>query len=163
MIMSEIEQEERQTYFQNRSREAGFNGLSLLHRLYPMYQFNILTDTVFDAMHLLPLNVVKNHFLKLLSRGAIDERELASKLKQMPWTTDYKSSRLPTEFECMGYWKAEEYQKLAYPASEFVFNGLLNEGEYKIWAPIPRMTEFIFNGGRDGWTEDMVEKVQRLS
>ena len=163
MIMSEIEQEERQTYFQNRSREAGFNGLSLLHRLYPMYQFNILTDTVFDAMHLLPLNVVKNHFLKLLSRGAIDERELASKLKQMPWTTDYKSSRLPTEFEYMGYWKAEEYQKLAYPASEFVFNGLLNEGEYKIWAPIPRMTEFIFNGGRDGWTEDMVEKFQRLS
>ena len=95
MIMSEIEQEERQTYFQNRSREAGFNGLSLLHRLYPMYQFNILTDTVFDAMHLLPLNVVKNHFLKWLSRGAIDERELASKLKQMPWTTDYN----PQDFQ----------------------------------------------------------------
>jgi len=58
VIMSEIEQEERQTYFQNRSREAGFNSL---------------------------------------------------------------------------------------------------------WAPIPRMIEFIFNGGRDGWTEDMVEKFQRLS
>ena len=113
VIMSEIEQEERQTYFQNRSRKAGFNSLSLLH-VCAMYQFNILTDTVFDAMHLLLLNVV-NHFLKLLSRGAIDKRELASKLKQMPWTTDYKSKRLPTEFECMGYWKAEEYQKLAYP------------------------------------------------
>ena len=54
-IMSEIEQEERQTYFQNRSREAGFNGLSLLHCLNPLYQFIILTDIVFDAMHLLPL------------------------------------------------------------------------------------------------------------
>lgn len=76
-IMAEIEQEERQTYFQDRSREFGFNGLSLLHRLNPLYQFNILNDLVFDAMHLLPLNVVKNHFSKLLSGEVMDERELA--------------------------------------------------------------------------------------
>lgn len=162
-IMSEIEQEERQTYFQNRSREAGFNGLSLLHRLNPLYQFNILTDIVFDAMHLLPLNVVKNHLLKLLASEAINERELALKLKQMPWSTDYRSSRLPVNFEFMGYWKAEEFQKLAYPASEFVFNGLLDGEEYKVWAPVPRMVEFVFNAGRDGWTDDMIQKFQRLS
>ena len=81
--MAEIEQEERQTYFQARSREFGFNGLSLLHRLNPLYQFNILNDCVFDAMHLLPLNVVKNHFSKLLSGEVMDERELACKLKQL--------------------------------------------------------------------------------
>ena len=130
-----------------RSREAGFDGLSLLHRLNPLYQFNILTDIVFDAMHLLPLNVVKNHLLKLLASEAINERELALKLKQMPWSTDYRSSRLPVNFEFMGYWKAEEFQKLAYPASEFVFNGLLDGEEYKVWAPFPRMVEFVFNAG----------------
>ena len=78
----------------------------------------------FDAMHLLPLNVVKNHFAKLLSGEVMDVRELARKLKQMPWTTDYKSSRLPTDFEGMGYWEAEEYQKLAFLTSEFVFSRL---------------------------------------
>ena len=46
----------------------------------------------------------------------MDERELACKLKQMLWTTDYKSSGLPDDLECIGYWKAEEYQKLAFPA-----------------------------------------------
>ena len=107
-IMNDIEQEERQTYFLRRSRDAGFNGLSLLHRLNPLYQFNILTDLVFDAMHLLPLNIVKNHFTKLLSGEVMDERGLAQQLKQMPWTTDYKSSRLPSDYGCLGYWKAEE-------------------------------------------------------
>ena len=117
----------------------------------------------FDAMHLLPLNVVKNHFAKLLSGEVMDVRELACKLKQMPWTTDYKSSRLPTDFEGMGYWEAEEYQKLAFLASEFVFSRLVTEDEYKVWAPIPRLVEFVFNAGRDGWTADMVHNFQRLS
>lgn len=117
----------------------------------------------FDAMHLLPLNVVKNHFAKLLSGEVMDVRELACKLKQMPWTTDYKSSRLPTDFEGMGYWEAEEYQKLAFLASEFVFSRLVAEDEYKVWAPIPRLVEFVFNAGRDGWTADMVHNFQRLS
>ena len=162
-IMAEIEQEERQTYFQDRSREFGFNGLSLLHRLNPLYQFNILNDLVFDAMHLLPLNVVKNHFSKLLSGEVMDERELACKLKQMPWTTDYKSSRLPDDLEGIGYWKAEEYQKLAFPASEFVLSGLLSEDECKVWAAVPRLVEFVFNAGRDGWTNDMIQKFEHLS
>jgi len=55
----------------------------------------------------------------------------------------------------MGYWKAEEFQKLAYPASEF---GLLDGEEYKVWAPVPRMVEFVFNAGRVGWTDDMIQK-----
>lgn len=75
----------------------------------------------------------------------------------------YKSSRLPDDLECIGYWKAEEYQKLAFPASEFVLKGLLSVDEYKVWAPVPRLVEFVFNAGRDGWTEDMVQKVEHLS
>ena len=93
----------------------------------------------------------------------MDERGLAQQLKQMPWTTDYKSSRLPSDYGCFGYWKAEEYQKLAFPASEFVLNGLVTEAEYKVWAPVLRMVEFVFNAGRDGWTEDMIQKFQCLS
>ncbi|KAK3718097.1 hypothetical protein QZH41_017201 [Actinostola sp. cb2023] len=162
VIMKEIEQEERTTYFQSKSRDAGFNGLSLLHRLNPLYGFNILTDFVIDAMHLLPLNIVKNH-LKLITDESMDEHELAQKLKEMPWTTDYKSSRLPTHYEYLGFWKAEEYQKFAFPASEFVFHGLLTEDQYKLWAPVPRLIEFVFNAGRDGWTLDMIQNFNHLS
>lgn len=81
----------------------------------------------------------------------------------MPWTTDYKSSRLPDDLEGIGYWKAEEYQKHAFPASEFVLSGLLSEDECKVWALVPRLVEFVFNAGRDGWTNDMIQKFEHLS
>lgn len=56
-----------------------------------------------------------------------------------------------------------EYQKLAFSASEFVLSGLLPEEELKRWAPVPRMVEFFFNSGRNGWTEEMIESFRRLS
>ena len=28
---------------------------------------------------------------------------------------------------------------------------------------VPRMVEFVFNAGRDGWTDDMIQKFQHLS
>lgn len=58
---------------------------------------------------------------------------------------------------------AEEYQKLAFPASEFVFHGILPEEELKLWAPVPRMVEFIFNSGRHGWTDEMIENFRCLA
>lgn len=58
---------------------------------------------------------------------------------------------------------AEEYQKLAFPASEFVFHGILPEEELKLWAPVPRMVEFIFNSGRNGWTDEMIENFRCLA
>ena len=44
-----------------------------------------------------------------------------------------------------------------------MLSGLLSEDEYKVWAPVPRLVEFVFNAGLDGWTEDMVQKIERLS
>lgn len=44
----------------------------------------------------------------------------------------------------------------------FSWNGLLPEGELKLWAPLPRMVEFVFNSGRYGWTEDMIENFRCL-
>ena len=58
---------------------------------------------------------------------------------------------------------AEEYQKLAFPASEFVFHGILPEEELKLWAPVPRMVEFIFNSGRNGWMDEMIENFRCLA
>ena len=58
--------------------------------------------------------------------------------------------------------EAEEYQKLGFPASEFFLSGLLPEEELKLWAAVPRMVEFVFNSGRNGWTEEMIENFRRL-
>ena len=84
--MKALEEEERPTYFQRMSKENGLLGLSVLRRLYPLYGFDVLRDTVFDAMHQLPLNVVKNNFERWLSQGFLDKKDLDTNLAKMPWT-----------------------------------------------------------------------------
>ena len=85
-MMKALEEEERPTYFQRISRDSGLLGLSVLHRLYPLYGFDILRDSVFDAMHQLPLNVVKNNVERWISQGYLDKRALNTNLSKMPWT-----------------------------------------------------------------------------
>ena len=50
----------------------------------------------------------------------------------------------------VGYWKAEEFKKFAFPASEYILRGLLPEVHYHVWITIVRITEIIFNTGRNG-------------
>lgn len=85
--MVEIEQEERVTVALDRSRESGFLGVSQLHRLYKLYKFDVLQDLVFDAMHLVPLNLVKRRLDYFLSNSLVDQDHLQEALKRMPWTT----------------------------------------------------------------------------
>ena len=49
----------------------------------------------------------------------------------------------------MGFWKAKEYQKFAYPASEYILGGIQ---EYHVWLMIVRITEMVFRCGRSGLT-----------
>lgn len=57
---------------------------------------------------------------------------------------------------------AEECQKFAFPASEFVLEGLLSPEHEEVWAPLPRIVEFVFNCGLNGWTEEKTELFQKL-
>ena len=43
--MTEVGQEERKTVFENLSREIGFLGVSLLHRLNALYGFDVLVPS----------------------------------------------------------------------------------------------------------------------
>lgn len=52
----------------------------------------------------------------------------------------------------MGYWKAEEFQKFTFPASEYILGGILPDHEYHIWLLIVRITEMVFGCGRNGLT-----------
>ena len=85
-LMTEIEQEERATVKDRKSKESGFLGVSLLHRLYKLYKFDIIKDLVFDVMHLVPLNLVKRRFEHLLSNSLLDPEQLQLALEKVPWT-----------------------------------------------------------------------------
>ena len=62
----------------------------------------------------------------------------------------------------MGFWKAEEYQKFTFPASEYVLGGLLPDKEYHVWILMVRITELVFSCGRSGWTAESLDLLQRL-
>ena len=84
--MIDIEQEERVTIKEKMSREGGFWGVSLLHRLYTLYKFDVIKDLVFDVMHLVPLNLVKRRFEHLLSNSLLDTEEFQAALEKVSWT-----------------------------------------------------------------------------
>ena len=71
-LMSEISEEGRPTVRQRLSRESGYTGLSILHRLNKLYGFDVLKDTVFDVMHNIPLNVVGSLLKELIASGKLD-------------------------------------------------------------------------------------------
>lgn len=83
----EIDEEERSTVRQRMSRDTGYTGLSILHRLYPLYGFLYDESTVYDEMHTISLNVVKNALsdLRVDSTNGIDWSKVDDRLNQIPW------------------------------------------------------------------------------
>ena len=69
------------------ARECGFTWLSVLHRLYVAYGFNVLKDMVFDGMHDVPLNVIKHHLEVQLELGLLNKATIEERLEAMPWTS----------------------------------------------------------------------------
>ena len=62
------------------SRECGFTGVSILHRLHSLYDFN-LHDLVFDAMHNVPMNIASNHLHHYLNEVIVTAQQLEEGLK----------------------------------------------------------------------------------
>lgn len=56
--INNIDTEDRPTVRAQLSRNSGYTGLSILHRLYKLYKFDVFNDLVYDVMHNIPLNVV---------------------------------------------------------------------------------------------------------
>lgn len=74
--MKDIEEEERISVKQAKAKNAGYTGLSILHRLYALYGFEYDRDLVYDELHAFSLNIVKNHiqFLKTMRLLLIGKR-----------------------------------------------------------------------------------------
>lgn len=62
----------------------------------------------------------------------------------------------------MDYWKAEEYQKFIYPASEYVLGGVLPESNYHAWIMIVRIVELVFICYRKGWDIISLQPLRKL-
>jgi len=154
--MSEIENEDRPTVRGALARQNGYTGLSILHRLHKLYGFNVILDTVFDMMHNIPLNVVRKDFNRFLSDETVNKSTLDKRLQAMPWTSELKDGRIPKSCAKIGHWKAEEYRKFAFPASECVLGGLIEDEDFSIWVLAARMAEMVYYCGRNGWKEEDV-------
>lgn len=84
--MKEIDAEDRRTVRERLSRDTGYTGLSILHRLNSLYGFDVIRDIVFDVMHNLPLNIVGCSLKQLIAEGKRDVKEADERLSNFPWT-----------------------------------------------------------------------------
>lgn len=137
-----------------RSQEVGFTGLSILYRLTRLYGFDIQRDCVIHVMRTVSLGIIKHHLSYILNDEATDKSALQERLQNFPWSPDLRASRYPSNINRTGFWKAEDYQKFAFPASELVLGGLINDQDYEVWQTLPRIVEFLYYQGRNGWNID---------
>lgn len=84
--MKEIDAEDRRSVRERLSRESGYTGLSILHRLNRLYGFDVIRDTVFDVMHNLPLNIVGSSLKDSIAEGILDVKRADERLANFPWT-----------------------------------------------------------------------------
>ena len=84
--MRKVDMEDRVSVRATMARDSGFTGLSILHRLHPLCGFDVLQDTVYDAMHNVPLNVIAHHLHRYFDEGILSRQDVESRLKAFPWT-----------------------------------------------------------------------------
>ena len=105
---------------------------------------------------------MKNQVQRLLELEQLDKTYLDEQINIIPWTSELKGGRLPVAIgkdgKGLGFWKAESFQKFAYPLLECIIEGKLgNLNELKILNSISSFTELHFHCGTDGWNDDMIE------
>ena len=163
-LMKKADEEEGAAW--NRvSRDSGFTGLSKLVTLYNLYGFDVLFDTPIDLMHNLPMNPVKKQLLRWLENGNVNKDAIESRLSSFPWTAEMRASRYPSGITSrLGYWKAEDYQKFAFPASEVILSDQMPADEFHCWKLLVQMVQMVFNVCRThGWKEKDIELFRNLA
>ncbi|XP_078363672.1 uncharacterized protein LOC144647842 [Oculina patagonica] len=161
--MTNIDNEDRPSVRARLSRNSGYTGLSILHRLYKLYKFDVFKDLVYDVMHNIPLNVAARQIKNWIDSEVIDKDVVEQRLNSFPWTAELLDGRVPRGFNSrLGYWKAEEYIHFVFPASEVIFDGLLGPMDYHIWQLIVRMTELVFRQ-REVWQHDDASLFGRMA
>jgi hypothetical protein len=164
----DLDNETRISVRKKESSEKGFTGTSILHKyLYPLYGFDILHHMVFDVFHTVPLNLCKNQVQRLFDLEMVDSIYLDKQIQNFPWTTELKNGRIPTavgkDGKGFAYWKAEAFQKFAFPMLECVMESQIQNQDLEILCLVSRFTELHFHSGRDGWTDNMIEMHRKMA
>ena len=74
-----------------------------------------------------------------------------------------KNGRIPEGIlKCIGFWKAEEYQKFTFPPSEYVLGGILRDKCYNSWVLLVRITELILSSRTSGYTAESLKLLEKL-
>ena len=84
--MKDVELEDRPTIRNNKAKQSGFTGVSILHSLNALYGFDVIKDLVFDAMHNIPLNVASHHLHYYFNERILSTQDVDKNLKKVPWT-----------------------------------------------------------------------------
>ena len=144
------------------SRDSGFTGIS---KLYKLCGFDVLHDTPIDLMHNLPMNPVKKHLRRMLDLGNVNQEVIESRLSNFPWTAEMRASRYPSGLTArLGYWKAEDYQKFAFPASEVILSEQLPANQFQCRKILVQMVQMLFNVCRThGWEEKDIQMFRSLA
>lgn len=126
----DLDNETRTSVRKRLSSDKGFTGTRLLHKYsYPLYGFDVLQHTVIDVFHTIPLNLCKNQVQRLLELELLDKTYLNEQIKIFPWTTEWKTGRLPVavgrDGKGHGFRKVEGFQKFGYPMLECILKGKL--------------------------------------
>lgn len=82
------------------AKETGITYPSIFLQLYQLYGFDLVYDSVPDAMHTLTLNLCKNLLVKMFDMNApeyLDAETFKELLATFPWTPEHKQNRLPKQ------------------------------------------------------------------
>ena len=76
-----------------------------------------------------------------------------------------RASRFPSGITSrLGYWKAEDYQKFCFPASEVILSDQMPAYEFQCWTLLVQMTQMVFNCCRlRGWREEDIELFDNVA
>ena len=80
----------------------------------------------------------------------------------MSWTSELKGDRIPKSCSKTGHWRAEEYRKCAFTASECILGGLIDDEQFKIWV-LAEMAEMMYYYGRNGWQKHDLYLFENLA
>lgn len=150
-------------------KAAGLSGKSILWRLYDMYGFNLSTDLVYNAMHILSLNLFRKYISRLMKECTNEVKKEIDSIVENTWKITPTSisygrwPRLPSKHH--GGFKAEENQKFiqwCLPSILLSVTGL-SEKSIELGLLMIDIAHIFYNYCRtNGWSKDAMDITRQL-
>ena len=141
-------------------RGQNVTSFSKLWRLHFLYGFDLSLDLVYDAMHILPLNLFKTFVEHLVQKGLAKELDVA--LRDITMLRPKKlGSRWPSGMENrLAFWKAEEYQLFIMWCLSYCIEKMQiskTDRLYKIAQILFELSRLFYTHTRThGWSEESI-------